>query len=128
MAAVLAAEQPDLPLVGPAARAAVKEELRLTDTTEDSVVDRIVLAVNRKVRRWPVARQASQPDVEPADRKWPEDIEHGALMLCARLYRRRNSAAGYEAFGGEGAVYVRRNDPDIAQLLELGDYEGPVLG
>src|SRR5688500_15329229 len=44
----------------------------------------------------------------------------GATMLAFRIYRRRNSASGIEAFGSDGAVYTQRNDPDIAQLLGLG--------
>lgn len=130
MAAVLAAELPDLPPAGPATLEAVKDQLRIdpTDTADDAYLARLVSGVNRKVRRWPVAGYASQAGTLPADRSWPEDILEGAVMLVARLARRRNSPAGFESFAGEGAVYVQRNDPDIAQLLELGAYQGPVLG
>jgi hypothetical protein len=33
-----------------------------------------------------------------------------------------------EAFGAQGAVYVNRNDPDIAQLLKLGSWSAPQVG
>ncbi|MEJ4100726.1 hypothetical protein V5S96_10220 [Corynebacterium mastitidis] len=57
----------------------------------------------------------------PTD-KWGADVAFGAKMLCARIYRRRNSPAGVEALGELGPVYVSRNDPDLAQLLKLGRY------
>lgn len=128
MTALLAAEWPDLPETGPATLVGVKDDLRLTDTTDDTILNRIVVGVNRKVRRWPVAAYASQPDTDPAGRTWPDDIVQGATMLAARLYRRRNSPAGFEAFGGDGAVYVQRNDPDIAQMLEIGSWLPPAVG
>jgi hypothetical protein len=50
-------------------------------------------------------------------------------MLAGRLYRRRNSPAGVEAFSDlGGAVYVQRNDPDIALLLRTGAYARPMVG
>ena len=46
-----------------------------------------------------------------------------------RLYRRRNSPAGVESFSDiGGAVYVQRNDPDIAMMLGIGTYARPVIG
>lgn len=53
---------------------------------------------------------------------------YGAMMLAARLYRRRNSPEGVASFTGEGAVYVQRNDPDLALTLGLGGYAPPVVG
>jgi hypothetical protein len=46
----------------------------------------------------------------------------GAAMLGARLYRRRNSPEGVATFTADGAVYVQRNDPDVAMLLGIGAY------
>lgn len=130
MAALLSLEVPGLPVGGPVSLAELKDELRIPadDTEDDTILNRILLGVNRKVRRWPIAGYASQPDVVPEDRVWPEDIVQGAVMLASRLSRRRNSPAGFEAFAGEGAVYVQRNDPDIAQMLELGSYAAPMVG
>lgn len=128
MPSVLAAEWPDLPPAGPVIPADLKSQLSITDDTDDRFIDRVALAVNRKVRRYPISAYASQPDVEPADRVWPGDIAEGAMMLAVRLYRRRNSPAGIETFGAEGAVYVQRHDPDIAMLLDLGTYTGPMVG
>jgi hypothetical protein len=52
----------------------------------------------------------------------------GAKLLGARLYRRRNSPEGVATFAAEGAVYVQRNDPDIAMTLGIGQYAPPVVG
>lgn len=59
---------------------------------------------------------------------WPEYWAHGAKMLAMRIYRRRDSPGGVEALGELGPVYVSRNDPDLAQLLEIGRYAKPVVG
>ena len=64
---------------------------------------------------------------DPTD-EWPADLRLGAIMLAARMYRRRNSPAGVEALGELGPVYVSRNDPDLAQLLKLGRYATPKVG
>ena len=109
---------------GPATLAAVKTYLHISEleTRADDLLEDIVAAVNVKVAALPIAEShhgASQ---------WRSDIIHGAVMLCARLYQRRNTAQGYEAFGDGGAVYIQRNDPDIAMLLELGAYAKPKIG
>lgn len=62
------------------------------------------------------------------DGAWRDRVVLGATMLGARLFRRRNTASGVETFAGDGAVYVSRNDPDIAQLLQLGAYAKPAVG
>lgn len=59
---------------------------------------------------------------------WPDHWKQGARMLAARIYRRRDSPAGVESMGELGPVYVQRNDPDLAQLLELGRYAPPMVG
>jgi hypothetical protein len=59
---------------------------------------------------------------------WPADVVAGANLLAIRLFSRRNSPAGVAVFGAEGAAYVSRNDPDVAQLLQLGAYTQPRVG
>lgn len=60
---------------------------------------------------------------------WPAKVQLGAVMLAARLVRRRNSPAGIALFTAEGgAAYVSRQDPDVAQLLELGAAATPRIG
>lgn len=113
-----------LPVGGPTTVAWVKVWLRIKpeDVRDDDVLTLVVAAVNSQVRTWRV----SQAAVGSAD--WPDRIVSGATMLGARLFRRRNSPAGVESFGSDGAVYVSRNDPDIAQLLQLGTHQSPTVG
>lgn len=113
-----------LPDSGPATVAAVREHVGLADGRDTVRVQRIVDAVNSQVRRWPVC----DPARGQADWQLAADAVEGAVMLAARLYRRKNSPAGVETFGSEGAVYVQRNDPDLAQLLQLGQWAGPMVG
>ncbi|MFC4127388.1 head-tail connector protein [Nocardia rhizosphaerae] len=100
--------------------AQVKAHLRVTDTTDDDLIAGAVAAVNALVWRW-------FGTDEIAASGWPVDQAQGAVMLAARVYRRRNSPSGVEALGELGPVYVSRNDPDIAALLGLGAYERPTV-
>lgn len=73
-------------------------------------------AVDEFVRGLPSVIQFVEPMDEAA---WPPRYALGARMLAARLWKRRNSPEGVAAFTGEGVVYVRRTDPDIAEQLRL---------
>ncbi|MDK7733244.1 hypothetical protein QP568_02895 [Propionimicrobium lymphophilum] len=57
--------------------------------------------------------------------KATEEAKLGALMLAARLHRRRNSPGGIETLGESGAAYVARTDPDLARLLKIDAYQMP---
>jgi hypothetical protein len=106
------------PVTEPTTAEAVKAYMQLTRSDLDAVVDSVVGAVNGYVRTLRVA----QIDADA----WPETVAHGATMLAARLVRRRDTPAGVQAFTDEGAVYVSRNDPDVAMLLGVGAYGKPV--
>lgn len=111
-----------LPANGPASLAGVKAELGISDARSDSALELKVRAVNVLVRSWePVVGKARGL----AD--WTDDtlanVVMGANMLTARLWQRRNSPLGFEAIADQGAVYVTRNDPDVAMLLGLGAYQ-----
>lgn len=80
-------------------------------------VDDVVAAVNALIVSYKGDRET-----------WPVYWSHGAKMLAMRIYRRRDSPGGVEALGELGPVYVSRNDPDLAQLLEIGRYAKPVVG
>lgn len=98
---------------------AVAQRLRLADTDpERGDLAGPVAAVIAKVTAW------TGVDVDD----WPADVVEGALMLAARLHRRRNSPAGVEAFNEMGAIYVSRRDPDVAMLLGLGEWTPPRVG
>lgn len=118
-----------LPATGPTTRQLIDDLLTggsglpAADTTR---VDRIAAAVNSWVRTLPVVEPVDA--ASPADWAGEDHIVEGATMLGARLYRRKNTPDGVAVFSGEGIAYVRRNDPDIAQLLMLGDYAPPTVG
>jgi len=96
--------------------------LGLTDTREDAAIAEVLEPVDVMVRRLPIAYGARGMEA------WPADIAYGATLLAARLHRRRNTPDGVVSFSDQGPVYVQRNDPDIAQLLQLGDYSPPSVG
>jgi hypothetical protein len=82
-------------------------------------------AVNAWVRCLPVASDALTYGPPPR----PGPIRHhGAVMLATRLWRRKDSPSGVETFTDQGAIYVSRNDPDVARLLKLGTFAGPGVG
>lgn len=100
----------------PTSALAVASHLSWQDTSADELarLDGVVAAVNAFVRRV-------------ATTSVPEQAQ-GALLLAARLWRRRNSPEGVATFTSDGAVYVQRNDPDVAQYLGIGSYAPPVVG
>lgn len=118
-----------LPAAGPTSRQLIDDHLTggaglpAADTTR---VERIAAAVNALVRTLPVTSPVDA--ASPVDWTGYDHIVEGATMLGARLYRRKNTPDGVAVFSGEGIAYVRRNDPDIAQLLRLGDYAPPQVG
>lgn len=122
------AEVAGLPAAGPADVTVVTAELYPQGTTSENT-DRIELrvdAVNAWVRSLPVASDAlTYGSTPPA---WPPYVTLGATMLATRLWRRKDSPSGVETFTDQGAIYVSRNDPDVAQLLQLGTYTKPLVG
>lgn len=119
-----------LPTAGPTSRQLVTDWLPGGVPVDDEArVDRLVTAANAYVRKLPVCDELADPLVAaPADWTGYEHIVEGATMLVVRLYRRKNTPDGVASFGGDTIAYVRRVDPDIAQLLQLGDYAPPAVG
>lgn len=113
-----------LPTSGPTTRPLVKVYLSIdeTDTDDDTEIDAVVEAVNDAVREFPTADRSRGLE------SWRPATVHGATMLAGRLKKRSGSPDGLAAFGDMGAVYVSRNDPDVALLLELGAYRKPAVG
>jgi hypothetical protein len=102
--------------------------LKITDTADDELIGNAVDAVNVWVARLPARTYAPTP-TPPVAGVWSPDMTLGANMLAGRWYRRRNSPGGIESFSDlGGAVYVQRNDPDVAMLLGLGAYARPMVG
>lgn len=114
-----------LPVTGPTDLETVKspDYLDLPDADDDGRLARIVNAVNGYVRGLPVA------DKSAAAGEWSPAVVEGATMLVGRLWIRKDSPDGIASIGDLGPVYVRRNDPDIAMLLEIGpDDRAPAVG
>lgn len=122
-------EVPGLPAGGPATLDGVNAELGYNtgaNVPRDARVALRVVAVNSWVRQLPVASEALTYGTPPP--AWPDHIILGAMMLSTRLWRRKDSPSGVETFSDQGAVYVSRNDPDVAQLLSIGNYSPPQVG
>ena len=75
----------------------------------------VVESVNAQVDVW-----HGQP--------WPAGVKYGAIMFAARLYRRRNSVNGVEAFSDMGASYVSRFDADLDRQLLINAWTPPRIG
>lgn len=91
-----------------------------TASSEAAVLDEVAAAVSSFVTdQCPRA-----PRDEAGD--WMATTTLGAKMLGARLYRRRNSPNGIEAFSDLGTSYVSRYDSDIARMLRIDAYRMPV--
>lgn len=100
--------------------AAVERYLGLGPERDAAALAEVVAAVNDLVSHWLGLNETDDPVAER--------ISFGAMMLAARVYRRRNSPSGVEALGEMGPVYVSRNDPDLTMMLGLGNYRSPVVG
>lgn len=80
----------------------------------DEHLDLIVSEVNAMVTAW-------------HGETWPPGVTLGAVMLAARLHRRRNSSAGVESFSEMGAAYVSRYDSDLDRQLQINSWTPPVV-
>jgi hypothetical protein len=125
----------------------VKEQLRLAaaDTGDDDLVTRCAAAVEPQVQRarpdgWPAPAPASVRVRDPATGRFTAQVVdvqpvytpdaetyQAAVMLAARLVRRRNSPGGVETFG-ESVTYVSRYDPEIGRALRTGLWALPGVG
>lgn len=68
------------------------------------------------------------PSVEGRPGAWAPTTKLAAVMLAARLHRRRNSPSGVEAMTEGGATYVSRYDSDIARMLRIDGHTRPAVG
>lgn len=125
-----------LPATGPVALATVKAELGYVtpDAARDARLQVRVDAVNSWVRQLSVASESltygtpAYPAAPGPPPQWPAHVVLGGTMLTTRLWRRKDSPSGVETFADAGALYVSRNDPDVAQLLCIGNYTPPQVG
>lgn len=119
---------PGLTSPGWLSAAAVKDQLRISgdDDTDDALILRCIASTEVAVQRarsdcWitnDYDEQEFQPDAE---------VLQAAVMLAARLVRRRNSPGGIESFG-DSVQYVARYDPEISRALHSGTFAMPRTG
>lgn len=88
----------------------------------DENLQHVLAAVNAFVAGLPAAARLGNDDALPAD------MELGAIMLAARLARRRNSVTGIEAATDVGVTYTARYDSDISRLLRIDGKTAPAIG
>lgn len=107
----------------------VKEWLRINggDTADDDLIAKCAAAVEPQVER--ARHDLMVPGVDPLPPTYVPDAEvyQAAVMLAARLVRRRNSPGGVESFG-DSILYVARFDPEIARALRSGNWALPGVG
>ncbi len=82
----------------------------------------IVAATNAFVSDLPVVQHLAQGEA------WPKSVTLGAIMLAARLAKRRNSPNGIEAATDMNVTYTARYDSDISRLLQLDKFQAPAVG
>lgn len=105
-------------MVAPTTAERVGEYLRIAPAS-DGLADTIA-AVSALLTR--------SVDPEGDGGAWSDAQRHGATMLAARVYRRRNSPAGIESLGEMGPTYVSRYDPDLDMMLGFGRWQQPKVG
>lgn len=112
---------------GPATEATVRDQLKVEDDLDDASLALAINAVNNVVVDLPIVVDDTLPKLDPEaeDNEWPARIVQGATLLAARVFRRRNSPEGVAAMGLDGALYIQRNDPDVALMLRLGTNAKP---
>lgn len=106
----------------------------LRDNAQPPANDEVELG--RVCAETEIHAQRCRPDMYVVSSIDPEDITYtpdaevyqGSVMYAARLLRRRNSPAGVETYGGLGATFVARYDPDIDRALHTGSFTPPGVG
>ena len=86
-----------------------------------------MIEVERARRDQFIVSRPDDPNPSPPTFAPDGEVYQGAVMLAARLVRRRNSPAGIETFS-DSVAYVSRWDPDIQRALRQGAYAWPALG
>lgn len=102
----------------------VRNQLNLNDAdvTDDALIQECIDATEPEVTRC--RPDAWSSTTTPADHP---DAYRGAVMLAAKLYRRRNSPAGVESFTAS-VVASASNDPELDRFLRTGNSRIPVTG
>ena len=108
----------------------VRAWLRLDAGADDALVSACSAAVEPQVERaradqWVTVITAEHDETSTYT---PDaEVYQAAVMLAARLYRRRNSAGGIELFA-ESVTYVSKYDPEIERALRIGSWRRAAIG
>jgi len=104
----------------------VRAWLRLPAGQDDDLVQQCAAAVGPEVQRSRPDRW--NHDVDPPEYVPDAEVYQGAVMLAAKLYRRRNSPAGIVEGFGDAVTYVARYDPEVQRALQQGAWSRPAVG
>lgn len=85
----------------------------------EAELEPIVWAINSKVIEW--------HGYAPSDR-WTDNHRLGAIMLAARISRRKLTPGGIPELGELNIGAFARSDPDASMLLGLGAWTKPMVG
>lgn len=111
----------------PATVASVKTYLGIdpATVTDDQALGAVVAAANDYITQL-------RPDLTLGEDgtplpTWPPRVDQAANVEASRLYGRRGSVQGVAAFADIGVSLLPRIDPEVASLLELGNYQRSVV-
>jgi hypothetical protein len=76
---------------------------------------------------WVIELDAEGVEISRTYVATPRVVE-AALIAAARLWTRKDSAAGLASYGEFGASEILRIDPDVERLLAVGRYAFPRIG
>lgn len=107
----------------------VRAWLRLPADLDADLLAACSAAVEPQVQRYRPDQWIVTITAEGETRVYQPDPEvyQAGVMLAARLYRRRNSAAGIETFA-DSILYVAKYDPEIERALRSGSWRRAVIG
>jgi hypothetical protein len=91
--------------------AQLKDQLGITDTTDDDMLAQKLDAAHRHLLLIADPALLPGPD-EPA----PADLAEAETIYAARLYTRKDSPEGVAGWGELGVIRLR-DDPDVRRLI-----------
>jgi hypothetical protein len=108
------------------------------DTSDDDLIRRVSAATEPQVQqarpdRWVIHDPDDPNPPDPPPPTWPTEyvpdaeVYQAAVMLAARVVRRRNSPGGLESFA-ESFTYVSQYDPEIQRALRQGPWRTHLVG
>jgi hypothetical protein len=91
--------------------AQLKDQLGITDTTSDAMLDQKLKAAHKQLLLIGNPALLPGPDELPS-----EDLVEAEIIYAARLYTRKDSPEGVAGWGELGVIRIR-DDPDLRRLF-----------